>query len=174
VTVERSDEARENTLETADAATEGDSSPAVVSFAMVGELRKILTDRRIELSQTLLNTDGAAESISVLADELNRDYRTVHGDVSLLADYGLLFVFDEGQSKTSYCPASGFIPMSTSLVVSQAKSQRLRENLFCYLQPINHLSYKLLLVISLEEFIPDESAGEVCWVNPSGLPRLGT
>lgn len=104
MTIERSDEVRENILKIDDAATERDSSPAVVSFATVGELRKILTDRRIELLQTLLNTDGAVESISVLADELNRDYRTVHGNVSLLAGYGLLFVANEGQSKRSYLP----------------------------------------------------------------------
>lgn len=104
VTVERFDEARKNSVEVADAATEGESSPAVVSFATVGELRKILTDRRIELLQALLNTDGAAESISALADELDRDYRTVHDDVSLLTDYGLLFVVDEGQSKRPYLP----------------------------------------------------------------------
>jgi predicted transcriptional regulator len=104
VTVEQFDEGRENTLEVADAAAEGESPPAVVSFATVGELRKILTDRRIELLQALLNTDGAAESISALADELDRDYRTVHDDVSLLGDYGLLFVVDEGQSKRPYLP----------------------------------------------------------------------
>jgi Predicted transcriptional regulator len=104
VTIERSDEVRENTLKIDDAATERDSSPAAVSFATVGELRKILTDRRIELLQTLLNTDGAVESISMLADELNRDYRTVHGNVSLLAGYGLLFVVNEGQSKRPYLP----------------------------------------------------------------------
>jgi predicted transcriptional regulator len=104
VTIERSDEIRENTLKIDDAATERDSSPAAVSFATVGELRKILTDRRIELLQTLLNTDGAVESISMLADELNRDYRTVHGNVSLLAGYGLLFVVNEGQSKRPYLP----------------------------------------------------------------------
>lgn len=104
MTIERSDEIRENTLKIDDAATERDSSPAAVSFATVGELRKILTDRRIELLQTLLNTDGAVESISMLADELNRDYRTVHGNVSLLAGYGLLFVVNEGQSKRPYLP----------------------------------------------------------------------
>ncbi len=104
MTIERSDEVRENILKIDDAATERDSSPAAVSFATVGELRKILTDRRIELLQTLLNTDGAVESISMLADELNRDYRTVHGNVSLLAGYGLLFVVNEGQSKRPYLP----------------------------------------------------------------------
>lgn len=104
VTVERVTDAREETVETAEAIAEGETAPAVVSFATVGELRKILTDRRIELLQALVDTDGAAESISALAKDLDRDYRTVHDDVSRLADYGLLFVVDEGQSKRPYVP----------------------------------------------------------------------
>jgi predicted transcriptional regulator len=104
VTVEGFDDVREDTLERVDAVAEGDSSPAVVSFATVGELRKILTDRRIELLRALLNADGAAESISAVADALGRDYRPVHDDISLLADYGLLFVVDDGQRKRPYLP----------------------------------------------------------------------
>jgi len=104
VTVETFDEMREGALEDAEAIAEGEPRAAVVSFATVGELRKILTDRRIELLQALMNTDGAAESISALADALERDYRTVHDDVSLLENYGLLFVVDEGQSKRPYVP----------------------------------------------------------------------
>ena len=104
VTVETFDRAREETLAAAEAAAEGETAPAVVSFATVGELRKILTDRRIELLQALVDADGAAESISAFAEDLGRDYRTVHDDVTLLADYGLLFVVDEGQSKRPYLP----------------------------------------------------------------------
>ena len=46
VTVETFDRMREETLEVIEAADEGESPPAVVSFGTVGELRKILTDRR--------------------------------------------------------------------------------------------------------------------------------
>ena len=104
VTVEGFDEMREGTLEDADAVANGEPRPAVVSFATVGDLRKILTDRRLELLQALMNTDGAAESIAALADALERDYRTVHDDVTLLENYGLLFVVDEGHSKRPYVP----------------------------------------------------------------------
>lgn len=48
--------------------------------------------------------EGAAESITALADSLDRDYRAVHDDVTLLADYGLVFVIEEGQSKRPYLP----------------------------------------------------------------------
>jgi len=87
-----------------EAAADGESQPAVASFATVTDLRKILTDRRLELLQSLIDTDGAAESITGLAEELERDYRTVHDDVSLLEDYGLLFIVDEGQTKRPYVP----------------------------------------------------------------------
>ena len=104
VTVESFDEAFEDTRDAVDAVARGESRPAVVSFATVSELRKILTDRRLELLQALMATEGAAESISALADALDRDYRTVHDDVSLLADYGLLFIVEDGQAKRPYLP----------------------------------------------------------------------
>lgn len=104
ITVESFDEMREDAVATAEAVSEGEEQPAVVSFRTVGELRKILTDRRIELLRALMAADGAAESISALAEDLDRDYRTVHDDVSLLSDYGLLFIVEEGQSKRPYMP----------------------------------------------------------------------
>lgn len=104
VTVEGFGEMREETLATAEAAAAGESPPAVISFATVEELRKILSDRRIELLRALKGIDGAAESISALADVLGRDYRAVHDDVTLLETYGLLFIVDEGRSKRPYLP----------------------------------------------------------------------
>ena len=104
VTVESFDEMREDTLDAVEAVSEGEEQPAVVSFNTVGELRKMLTDRRIELLRALMATEGAAESISALAQDLDRDYRTVHDDVSLLADHGLLFIVEDGQSKRPYLP----------------------------------------------------------------------
>ena len=104
ITVESFDEMREDMRATVGAVEEGEEQPAVVSFRSVGELRKILTDRRIELLRVLVATDGAAESIAALAADLDRDYRTVHDDVTLLADYGLLFVVEDGQSRRPYLP----------------------------------------------------------------------
>ncbi|SDK11510.1 Predicted transcriptional regulator [Halovenus aranensis] len=104
LTVETFEEMREDTLDAVEAISEGEEQPAVVSFRTVGELRKILTERRIELLRVLMATEGAAESISALAEELDRDYRTVHDDVSLLAEYGLLFIVEDGQSKRPYLP----------------------------------------------------------------------
>ena len=104
VTVELFDRMREDTLDGVEAIREGEEQPAVVSFRTVGELRKILTNRRIELLRALMATEGAVESISALAEDLDRDYRTVHDDVSLLANHGLLFIVEDGQSKRPYLP----------------------------------------------------------------------
>jgi len=104
VTVESFDEMREETLNTVEAIDDDGEQPAVVSFQTVSELRKILTDRRIELLRALMATEGAAESISAFAEDLDRDYRTVHDDLSLLADHGLLFIVEDGQSKRPYLP----------------------------------------------------------------------
>jgi len=104
VTVETFEQMREDTLDAVDAISDGEERPAVVSFRTVGELRKLLTDRRIELLRALIATDGAVGSISALAEALDRDYRTVHDDVSMLADYGLLFLVEDGQAKRPYVP----------------------------------------------------------------------
>ena len=105
VTVESFDEVFEDTRDAVDAIADGEPRPAVVSFATVGELRKILTDRRIELLQALMDTDGAAESISALAEALGRDYKTVHDDVTLLAEYGIVFLIaDDDRAKRPYLP----------------------------------------------------------------------
>jgi predicted transcriptional regulator len=104
ITVESFERMRDETLEAIEGISEDEEQPAVVSFRTVGELRKILTDRRIELLRALMTTDGAAESISAFADDLDRDYSTVHDDVSLLAEHGMLFIVDDGQSKRPYIP----------------------------------------------------------------------
>ena len=118
VTVETADEMREETVESANAVADGEPVPAVVSFATVGELRRILTDRRIELLQVLVDTDGAAESIAALADALDRDYRTVHDDVTMLADVGLVFLVEERGAKRPYLPYER-IRLDVELVTSE-------------------------------------------------------
>ena len=90
----------EATRSPVEAEEEGEEQPAVIPFHSVGDLREILTDRRIELLQVL----GAHESIAVLAADIDRGYHTVHDDVTLLADYGLLFVIEDGQSRRPCLP----------------------------------------------------------------------
>ncbi|MFC7209823.1 hypothetical protein ACFQL3_04885 [Natronoarchaeum sp. GCM10025321] len=123
VTVESFDELREDVLDAAEAVSEGEEQPAVVSFRTVGELRKILTDRRIELLRALMAIEGAAESISAVAEALDRDYRAVHDDVSLLDDYGLVFVVEDGQAKRPYLPYER-IHLDVELIGEQPGEER--------------------------------------------------
>lgn len=104
ITVQGLDTVAHEIEKSANAATTGEEQPAVVSFESVDQLRTVLTDRRLELLQTLLAIDGAPDSISALADDLDRNYRSVHDDVSMLADYGIVFLVEEGQSKRPYLP----------------------------------------------------------------------
>jgi predicted transcriptional regulator len=104
VTVEPFEETREGVIEATRSVEAGEETPAVVSFATVEELRSILTGRRLQLLRTLLDLDGAAESISALADDLERDYRPVHDDVTLLERHGLLFLVEDGRAKRPYLP----------------------------------------------------------------------
>ena len=104
LTVETFGQLRETTINAAAAVAADDEPPAVVSFATVSELRKILTDRRIELLRRLTEIDGAAPSINALADNLGRGYRTVHDDVTLLEDYGVLYLVKEGKALRPFLP----------------------------------------------------------------------
>lgn len=86
VTVEEFEDGNKRVLGTMQAVSDEYSLVAMVSFATVDDLWEVLTDYRLEILQSLVDTDGAAESITALAEELKRDYRMVHDDVSLLGD----------------------------------------------------------------------------------------
>lgn len=123
ITVESFDTAREETLDAAEAVSDGAEQPAVVSFRTVNELREILTDCRLELLQELMAIDDAADSIAALAETLGRDYRTVHDDVSLLADHGLLFIVEDGRAKRPYLPYER-IHLDVELVGRQSSEEQ--------------------------------------------------
>ena len=75
---------------------------AVVSFETAAGLRQLLTDRRLELLESLL--DEPADSITALAERLDRSYSVVHDDIELLADTGIVKFRQAGQSKAPFIP----------------------------------------------------------------------
>jgi len=87
IKAESVEEDREDTPAAVDALEEGEEHPPVVPFRSVGDRRKIPT-----------------ESIAAVAANLDRDYSAVHDDVSLLADYSLLFLIEDGHSSLPYLP----------------------------------------------------------------------
>jgi predicted transcriptional regulator len=81
----------------------GEDVPHVVSFGRVSDLRGLLTDRRVEIIQSVM--DDSPASISALAKRLDRDYRTVYEDVELLAEYNIVhYRKGQGRSKRLYVP----------------------------------------------------------------------
>lgn len=75
----------------------------------------------------LIDRDGATESITALADDVECDYRAVHDDVSLLRERGLLFVVDDDRTKRRYVPYER-INLDVELVApGVVKSQRRRK-----------------------------------------------
>jgi predicted transcriptional regulator len=89
-------------LDAAAAADDGRQTPAVVSFESADGVRRLLTDRRLELLRSLMREP--AESISDLAQRLERNYATVHEDVEILADAGVVEFRASGQSKAPFVP----------------------------------------------------------------------
>ena len=88
--------------ERADRWIDGEDVPHVVSFGRMGDLRGLLTDRRIEVVQAIMTEPPA--SISALADRLERDYHDVYDDLDLLADYGIVRFRTDGRAKQPYVP----------------------------------------------------------------------
>jgi len=71
------------------------SSPATETYAT---LRQLLTPKRIEILREI--ESSSPESITALAESVERSYPTVHDDVAILEDAGLL-TLQEGASRGS-------------------------------------------------------------------------
>lgn len=102
ITLASGEEALDDALEAAGSVETGDRHEAVVSFETVAGIRRLLTNRRLELLRSLM--DKPAESIMALAQRLGRSYSVVHDDVDVLAGYGIVQFRQEGQSKQPFVP----------------------------------------------------------------------
>lgn len=102
ITIESAESAFDDALDAAGKADEGAQTPAVVAVADTEGFRRLLTDRRLELLRSLM--DESAESISDLATRLDRNYSTVHEDVMVLAEHGIVKFRERGQSKQPFVP----------------------------------------------------------------------
>lgn len=75
---------------------------AVRSFPSAAPLRKLLTERRIEVMRAIMS--DPPESISDLADRLGRNYSDVNQDVNLLAEHHIVYFETDGRSKRPIIP----------------------------------------------------------------------
>lgn len=107
ITVMSGPDALDHAVDTAGAAERGEQSPAMVSFESVSGVRKLLTDKRVEVLETLM--EASAESITALAKRLGRSYSAVYEDIDVLAEYGIVKFQEEGPGQ-----ARGvFVPYET-------------------------------------------------------------
>ena len=81
---------------------DGETDEAVRSFDTVADVRKLLTDCRVELMRSIMT--AAPDSISDLADRLGRNYSDVHGDVQVLADHHIVYFDTDGRTKRPVIP----------------------------------------------------------------------
>ncbi|OYR43858.1 hypothetical protein [Halorubrum sp. Hd13] len=99
VEIGTTEEMFEDAIATAEAyeqatAETGADAEAVVTFASVDQPRKVLTDRRIELVEDLMATP--AESITELAERVDRTCSVVHEDVDVLVAAGIVEQREDG------------------------------------------------------------------------------
>lgn len=102
ITITTGEEAFEQAVEAAETAETGEQPPAVVSFESADGIRRLLTDRRLELLRSLMGTP--AQSITALAERLDRSYSVVHDDIAVLAEYGIVHFRQQGQAKQPFIP----------------------------------------------------------------------
>ncbi|GAA0723815.1 putative transcriptional regulator [Halorubrum trapanicum] len=96
------EQAQATAVERAERWEDGEAVPHVVNFEDRTGLRQLLTDRRMELLEAVM--ERPPESIRALADRLGRDVHTVHDDLSLLADYDIVHFEADGRAKRPSVP----------------------------------------------------------------------
>jgi len=96
------EQAQAAAIERAEQWEDGKEVPHVVNFEERAQLRQLLTDRRMELLEAVMETPPA--SIRALADRLDRDVHDVHDDLHLLAEYDIIHFEENGRAKKPYVP----------------------------------------------------------------------
>ena len=96
------EQAQAAAIERAERWEEGEEVPHVVNFQDRARLRQLLTDRRMELLEAVM--EHPPESIRALADRLDRDVHDVYDDLHLLAEYDIIHFEEDGRAKKPYVP----------------------------------------------------------------------
>ena len=96
------EQAQATAIERAEGWEDGEEVPHVVNFQDRARLRQLLTDRRMELLEAVM--ERPPESIRALADRLDRDVHDVHDDLHLLAEYDVIHFEENGRAKKPYIP----------------------------------------------------------------------
>jgi len=102
ITAFPAEQARAAAIERAEQWEQGEEVPHVVNFEDRTRLRELLTDRRMELLEEVM--EHPPESIRELASRLDRDVHDVHDDLYLLAEHDIVHFEEDGRAKKPYVP----------------------------------------------------------------------
>jgi predicted transcriptional regulator len=96
------EQAQAAALKRAEQWEDGEEVPHVVNFEDRTRVRQLLTDRRMELLEAVM--EHTPESMRALADRLDQDVHDVHNDLHLLAGYDIIHFEEDGRAKKPYVP----------------------------------------------------------------------
>ena len=102
ITARSSEAHKRDAIERAERWEAGEEVPRVINFQNPSDLRALLTDRRVELLQSVMSE--TAGSIRQLADRVDRDVKSVHDDLQVLADYDIVTFEQDGRAKRPFVP----------------------------------------------------------------------
>lgn len=102
ITADPPEVATEREIEAAERFERGEQVPHYLNFENPEDVRKLLTQRRMEVLRAV-KADPPA-SIRRLADRLDRHPAEVADDVNLLAEYGIIYLREDGRAKQPIVP----------------------------------------------------------------------
>lgn len=117
ITSEPEEKHRQEALDRLERWRAGEEVPHVVNFENPSDLRALLTDRRVELLQSIM--DEQPESIRQLSERLDRDVKTVHDDLGILSEYDIVHFEQAGRAKRPFVP---YDTIQISLEISTPRS----------------------------------------------------
>ena len=102
ITSEPDDEHRRDALDRLERFEAGEAVPHVLNVQNPSDLRALLTDRRLELLRSVMSE--RPDSIRQLAERVDRDVKSVHNDLQILADYDIVHFEQSGRAKRPFVP----------------------------------------------------------------------
>jgi len=93
---------RQDALNRLDRWQDGEEIPHVINFQNPRDLRALLTDRRVGLLRSIMTE--RPDSIRQLAERLDRDVKSLHDDLQILADYDIVHFEQAGRAKRPFVP----------------------------------------------------------------------
>lgn len=107
---------RQNAIDRLDRWETGEEVPHVVNFQNPSDLRALLTNRRVQLLRSIMTQ--RPDSIRQLAARVDRDVKSVHGDLQILAEYDIVHFEQAGRAKRPFVP---YDSIEISLEISTSK-----------------------------------------------------